>query len=151
MASKIALSDMLGAIDKNDIYFYRNLDEEQKKEFSSWMAMRWASSATGDALLHHIMMTNEIVNKDFSVIAKHPELQWMLLAITGTGSKQRHEWIKPPRGKKKNKVQTFLREIYPDMKDEDLELLEQINSVKELKELAADHGYQKSDIKDIFK
>lgn len=142
---------MLTAIDTNDKMFYRNLTPEQKKEFSPWLAMRYASSCKGNAAEYSLLFTNEIVNKNFSDLYHHPELQWMLLSLCGIGKRQQHEFIRPGKKGKKNKVQTFLSKIYPKLKLDELELLEHMNTPAELKSLARDHGYQESDIKDIFK
>ena len=85
-SAKIPLRTMLQAIDTNDFDFYSRLDKEQRKAFSPWLAMRYASSASGMAAYHYLIMVNHIVNVDFSVFKKHPELQWKLLAVCGQGS-----------------------------------------------------------------
>lgn len=149
--SKVPLKSMLSAIDRNDKMFYNKLTPEERKDFSPWLAMRYASACQGDYAAHYLIMTHEIVNKNFSDLSKHPELQWMLLSICGVGSNQFHPFIRPGGGKKKSKIQGLLREIYPIKKTDDLELLEQLNSKADLKQLARDYGYQESEIKDIFK
>lgn len=149
--SKIPLNDMLLAIDTGDLYFYNNLDSDQRKDFSPWLAMRYASNVSGDYSMYYISMVNDIVNKDFSILNKHPELQWKLLAVCGIGTKQYHPFVPPGKRKKKSKIQDLLAEIYPHMKISDLEMLEEINTKTELKELATDYGYTKKEISEIFK
>lgn len=153
MAKKpaIPLKEIMGALDKKDKGYYNRLDAEKKKAFSAWMMMRYASSVQGSNSAHYLFMVNELVNKEFSEISKHPELQWLLMSACGSGKIEFHPYIKPPNArKKKDKVSEFLSGIYPYMKTEDLVLLTEINSKDELKELARSHGYDDKTIKDIF-
>lgn len=150
MASKIPLKAMLAAMDRGDTKFYSKLDDEQKKEFSPWLAMRWASCVKGDLAEHYLLMVNGIVNNEFSSMSKHPELQWQLIAVCGSGRTQFHQWVKPPKKKGKNKVQAFLALAYPNAKSDELELLEKISSKAELKDLARDMAYTDKEIKGLF-
>ena len=96
-------------------------------------------------------MTNELVNKDFMEVSKHPELQWLLLSACGVGKIQFHPYLKPPNArKKKDKISNFLSDIYPHIKNDEIELMLQINSKEQLKELAVAHGYDDKSIRDIF-
>ena len=150
-APAIPLKDIMAALDKRDRKYYNNLTPEQKKAFSSWMMMRYASSVQGKDAAHYIYMTNELVNRDYSEVSKHPELQWLLLSACGVGKVQFHPYLKPPNAKKKKeKVSEFIYSILPHMKGEEVDLLKQINSKDELKEYARSHGYDDKTIKDIF-
>ncbi len=150
-APAIPLKDIMAALDKRDRGYYNRLTSEQKKAFSSWMMMRYASSVQGKDAAHYIYMTNELVNRDYSEVSKHPELQWLLLSACGFGKVQFHPYLKPPNAKKKkDKVSNFVAEIFPHIKNDEIELLLSINSKSELKELAKAHGYNDKSIKDIF-
>ena len=147
----IQLKDIMSALDKKDKNFYNKLKPEQKKAFSAWMMMRYASSVQGKDAAHYIYMTNELVNKDFMEVSKHPELQWLLLSACGVGKVQFHPYLKPPNSKKKkDKVSNFIADLYPYIKSDEIELMLQINSKQELKDLAIAHGYDDKSIKDIF-
>lgn len=147
----IPLKSIMSALDKKDKKFYNNLSDEQKKAFSAWMMMRYSSSVQGRDAPHYIYMTNELVNKDFSEVSKHPELQWLLLSACGVGKVQFHPYLKPPNSKKKkDKVHEFISEIFPLMKSEEVDLLININTTEELKDFAKAHGYNDKSIKDIF-
>ena len=150
-SAKIPLRTMLQAIDTNDFDFYSRLDKEQRKAFSPWLAMRYASSASGMAAYHYLIMVNHIVNVDFSVFKKHPELQWKLLAVCGQGSSTNHPYVAPGKKKKKNKLEKLLRNTYPTLNKTELELLVEINDEVALKELAQDSGYDDKEIKELFK
>jgi len=140
----------MAALDKKDRGFYSRLTDEQKKAFSAWMMMRYASSVQGRNVEHYILMVNELVNKDFSVLSKHPELQWLLLSSCGSGKIEFHPYIKPPNArKKKDTVKTELSKIYPSIKNDELDLLISLNTKQELKELFQTHGYDDKTIGDI--
>jgi len=47
MTDKIPLNDVLNAIDKRDFGWYSRLPDEQKKKWSSWLFIRYASSVKG--------------------------------------------------------------------------------------------------------
>lgn len=148
--STLGLDRELPAMDYRKLDFYANLTPEEKKELSPWVLMRFMSSSQGDAI-HHLTMVNDLVNVDFSVIAKHPELQWKLLAMCGTKKKQYHPWIAPPKGVKKNRLEEAVLQHYPLMKDDELELFLQVNSKEELEEFFRDNGYDDKAIKELFK
>lgn len=148
----IPLKTMLEAVDTNDFAFYSRLTEEQKKAFSPWMAMRYVSSATGNMTAHYLLMVNDIVNRDFSALKHHPDLQWKLLAVCGCGRPTFHPWIPPGKGKRKSsKVKDLLHSVYPQMGYDDIDLLAAINTEDDLRMLAEDMGMDAKDIKDLFK
>lgn len=147
----IPLKYVMAAIDKKDRNFYNNLSDEQKKSFSAWMMLRYCSSVQGKEAANYIYMTNELLNVNFMETYKHPELQWLLMSACGTKKIQFHPYIKPPNSKKKkNKVTEFVNNLYPLMKDDEVELFLNINSTDELKNLAKANGYADKDIADIF-
>ena len=148
---QIPLKDVMKAIDKKDRTFYNSLNDDQKKAFSAWMMMRYASSVQGRNAEHYILMVNELVNKEFSSLSKHPELQWLLLSSCGSGKVEFHPYIKPPNArKKKDTVKTELSKIYPTVKNDELDLLVNLNTKQELKELFQLHGYDDKSIGDIL-
>jgi len=149
--AKIPLKTMLEAIDRNDFDFYARLDDDQKKTFSPWLAMRYASSASGMAAYHYLLMVNDIVNVDFSILKEHPELQWKLLAVCGIGKPTYHPYVAPGKKKKKNKLEKLLMERYPTLNKMELDLLIEINDTESLKELARDTGKDDKEIKELFK
>lgn len=147
--STLTLQVELPAMDLRNMDFYAKLSDEHKKEISLWVLMRFMSSSQG-ATEHHIMMVNDVVNHNFSNISKHPELQWKLLALCGTGKKQFHPWIAPPRGIKKNKLEEAVLKHYPLLKDSDLELLLKLNTQADWEAFFKDNGYDDKTIKELF-
>lgn len=148
--STLPLQSELNAMDLSDMNFYKNLSDVHKKEISLWVLMRFMSSSQG-AAEHHLMMVNDLVNHNYNNLAKHPELQWKLLALCGTHKKQFHPWIPPPKGIKKNKVEAAVLEIYPLLRDDELELLLKLNTQKDLELFFKENGYDDKSIKELFK
>lgn len=149
---KIDLFPMLKAVDQGDTEFYNRLSAEQKKSFSAWTTMIWASAiANKKEAPYYLEMVNEYVNKNMTTLSKHPELLWKLTTIVGIGDSHKHEWPGSPQSKKKNKIQEFLSQIYPGMNMRDLEMLEQINTKADLRELARQHNYTEKEIKEFIK
>lgn len=146
----LPLSLELSAMDNGNMEFYISLTPEQKKEISLWILMRYMSSSQGDAV-QHLTLVNDIVNIDFNIISKHPELQWKLLALCGTNKKQFHAWIPPGRKAKKNKLEEALINLNPLLKDDELELLQLINTLDDFKDYFKENAFDDKTIKDIFK
>jgi hypothetical protein len=148
----LPIQTVMRAMDKKDHGFYHTLTDQQKKDYSAWMMLRYASSVQGAGAPMHIYLVNELVNLEFTSIYKHPELQWMLFAAAGSGKLQHHQYIKPPTSrKKKSKKAEFISEIYPELKSDEIDLLLSMNNVDELKQLAKNHGLSDKDIEDIFR
>jgi hypothetical protein len=76
---------------------------------------------------------------------------WQLLSMCGHESKKifYHEWIGFKK-KKDNKRIKFLNLVYPDMKDDEIELLAKLSELSELKSMAEDLGYSKEEIAKLF-
>ena len=156
MAKKpqIPLADVMLAIDRKNRSWYDNLNDEQKKELNAsvWMMMRFASSVQGAHAASYLFMVNECVNKNFMDLSKHPELQWLLFTLCGSGKKEYHPYIKPPTSrKKKNKVAEWLSEQYPLLKADEIAMLQEINDTEDFKILARESGMTDSEIKELFK
>ena len=152
---KLDLTKLLEALDRRDFSFYSKLTDEEKKGFTGIVALRYMSSVpdNGSDLSEYFIGTANEANLHFwnSEMTKHPELQYMLLAMCGLGTKQWHPWIKGPAKKKKSKILTILKKYYPTANDEELEFFLSINSKDELLEIAQMLGYQDDEMKDIKK
>jgi hypothetical protein len=130
MATKAPMLDMfkrvLPALDTRNRALYENLSEEEMKGFSPWLVQRYLSSAesANNAIIeHYLIMTNEIVNVNFSEV-KDPEMTWKLMSMVGIGKSLKHPYIAPGGGKrkKKNAFRSWLREQYPHLDDQELDI-----------------------------
>jgi len=146
-AKQIPLNKILSALDRKDRDFYDNLDPDEKKAFSPFLMLRYASSIKGDPELEHyyIASTNYYANPGIleSPLPKHPKLQWLMFTAVSPGvGNMNHVWIKQ-KPKPKNAgsaLRKDLAQIYPAMKDYDLDVLSQLVTRKEITALKKDYG-----------
>lgn len=151
MTDKLNIAYEMRAFDNKDRNFYRDLTDEERKKFSTYLMIRWGSSVQGSSELqqYYLLSCNENLNKYFFDLAKYPELQWLSATTVSPGMGTfRHDWIKQKkRGNSNNKSIKFLRQFYPEYKEDELELLAAINTVEDLKQLAREHGWDDRKIK----
>jgi len=146
------LKDILACIDSNGIEIWDELDDDQKKEVNFWLLNRYTSSVVGtskDNVALAVLKTNEFYNKNWNTIGiKHNrKLLWQLLCMSGLGEIQEHKWIGFKKKEGNNsKVEKFLKDLYPNMKEDEVELLARISTKTEIRELAKDLGYETKDI-----
>lgn len=142
--------DIIPALDRRDKKYYSRLNEEQQKDISTWTLTRWMSSIARNTAIQ-LSNVNMVVNTSSKFISKHKELQWMLLAISGTGKSEHHEWIIPPRGLQKNKIEEIILQYFPSLNSDELELFLQINDVLAIEEFLKDNGIDDKSIRELFK
>jgi len=140
------------ALDMDAKGAYKEWTEEERKELNFWLLNRYASSVSGsqDAKEWAVIATNEYYNKNWNVLGtRHPQLQWQLLCAThnATRKSRHHQWLGLKQKGSDNKAVKFLKEMFPNMKIDEVELLARISTTKELKELAEQHGMDKKDVK----
>jgi len=142
--SKLPVKDILAAIDMNAKSVWNELSDEEKKQVSFWLLNRYVSSVSGnrDKQELAVFKTNEYYNKNWNVLGtRHPKLQWQLLCNTGnTGKIEFHPWIGLKQKGSDDKAIKLLQQIYPNMKNDEVEILARISTKKELKEIAEEHG-----------
>lgn len=117
---------VLPALDTRNKTLYENLSEEEMKGFSPWLVQRYLSSAesANNAIIeHYLIMTNDIVNVNFSEV-KDPEMTWKLMSMVGIGKSLKHPYIAPGGGKrkKKNAFRAWLSELHPHLDDQELDI-----------------------------
>jgi hypothetical protein len=127
--SKLDLKNELAALDGKDRDFYDSLDDSERKKFSSYILLKFAANVEGsrDLQEYYLLSANE-QNKNFWSLTRHPKLQWLSLSAISPGvGSQRHYWIKASKTAASKKMQR-LSEIYPNARQEELEILDAINS-----------------------
>jgi len=160
MAEKLNLKQILGCVDMNYKGAWKEFLDEERKSVGFWLLNRYVSSLGNNNKSPYqkynskqvesaILKTNEYYNKHFNTIGVgkengHPELMWQLLCISGaTGNLEFHPYIGFKKKTTNNKAVNFLLELYPNMKQEEVELLAELSSKKELEQLAEEHGIEK--------
>jgi len=136
------LKAMLSAVDKRNKDWYNKLNDDDKKLFAPFIAMRYVSSVKGDTFFqeHYLEMCNEFVNKHhWSLSKNHKGLLWKLMAMCGAYENFFHQYQAAPKKQTKNKFTQFLLDKNPNMKMDDAELLSSIMSKKEQDQFVKDH------------
>ena len=148
---KLNIGYEMTQLDRKNRDFYDELTPEERKKFSNFLMIRWGSSvqADGDIQAYYVMSCNENLNVNFFELSQHPKLQWLSATTVSPGiGTFRHQWIAP---KKKegadNKTSKMLREIYPHLKEDEIDILRRLNSKDDIKQLARDHGWTDERIK----
>jgi len=153
MSDRIELKEKIAFVDLNVRAAWDEMTPEQQKSLKSeyFILNRYISNVKGQSreLQEHFVLTvNEYFNKHWNDLQKHPKLLWLLLCMCSYNGEKTffHEWLgnkKKAGGGKKIK---FLEEIYPSRKRDELELLAQLSTDKDLKELARKHGMDEATI-----
>ena len=148
---KLSINNEMAQLDAKNYDFYDELNEEERKKFSTYLMLRYAASVQGSPDLQewYLRATNDRVNQNFFDLNRHPKLQWLLCATISPGmGLQRHYWQAAKKKDSSNsKAVKFIIRLYPHIKQDEAELLAEINSDKELKELAKKMGMTDQDIK----
>lgn len=152
MSDKLNINSELRALDTKDRDFYDNLTDEEKKKFSPYLMLRYGASVEGNSDFQdwYLRSTNERVNQNFFDVStsQHKKLQWLLCTtISPNMGSMRHYWLGAKKSGKDNKAVKFLTKLYPTAKDDEIELLAELNSKDDLKQLAREHGWDDKRIK----
>jgi hypothetical protein len=158
MSEKIELKDKLAAVDMNYKGLWDELNAEQQKALKSelFILNRYISNAQGNREIqeHFVLTVNEYFNKNWNLLQKHPKLLWQLLCMCGHESQKIffHQWIgfKKKQGNSNNKITKFLLELYPNKKQDEIEMMSQMMTTAEAKKLAQQYGYDDKRIAKLF-
>ena len=138
MSDKLNIANEMRQFDRKNRSFYDELTAEEKKKFSNYLMIRWGSAVEGSRELQefYVISCNERLNKHFFDVSKHPKLHWLMAtSVSPDLGTPRHPWIAP---KKKDATLTGKRkqlaEIYPHLKDDEINVLAEITSQKEINE-----------------
>jgi hypothetical protein len=156
MSDKIELKEKLAAVDLGAVSMWDEMSTEQQKSLKNefFILNRYISNVKGqsrEVQEHFVLTVNEYFNKYWYDLQRHPKLMWQLLCMCSHESRKifYHEWIGFKR-KKENKRITFLSTIFPNTKQDELELMTELYSLAELKDLARDYGYSDEEISKIL-
>ena len=149
---KLSINIEMLQLDSKNIKFYDQLDNEERKKFSTYLMMKYSANVDGSADLQewYLRASNDRVNQHFFDIGQHPKLQWLLCTTVSPGmGQQRHYWLSAKKKESSNSAKTikFLTKIYPNMKTDEIELLAEINHLDDIKSMAKNMGMSDQDIK----
>jgi hypothetical protein len=150
----IDIKDILNSLDMRDIQWYDNLSDDEKHKISNWQIMRFMSACqtnNKEIEFHYLTLTNDIVNVNFNLLKKYPDLQYKLLQIVGIGKKQYHPWIPPSKREKDSKLISWLCDRFPTYSyDEILDLL-LINKKEDIILFLQDNGLSDEEINEFIR
>ena len=154
MSEKIELKEKLTAVDQNVRELWDAMDADQQKSLKQefFILNRYISNVQGqkqEIQEHFVLTVNEYFNKHWNLLQKHPKLLWLLLCMCSYNGKTVffHQWL----GNKKktgngNKKVKFLEEIYPNRKRDEIEMLAELATDKDIKDLARKYGMDEASI-----
>jgi hypothetical protein len=154
MSEKIELKEKIQAVDQNVRELWDAMDEDQRKSLKQefFILNRYISNVKGqkqEVQEHFVLTVNEYFNKHWNTLQKHPKILWQLLCMCSYNKETTffHEWMgfKKKEGGNNKKLK-FLAELYPAQKMDELELLANISTDKEIKELARKYGMDEATI-----
>ncbi len=143
-------NSVLPNLDAGNFEFYNSLTDQQKKEFSPFVIMKFMSAVRNKKdIPYHLIAVNRAVNRDFWELSDYPDLQYLLLAACGSGSKKRHYF--PGKQLSDTPIFKFLKDCYPFMKADEVQMFLDINGPDDIIQLAKDFGMQDSELKKFMK
>jgi hypothetical protein len=151
---KLNIGYEMTQLDRKNRNFYDELTDEERKKFSTYLMVRWSSSvqADGDIQAYYVMSCNENLNTNFFDLSQHPKLQWLCATTVSPGiGTFRHQWISPKKKEGSDaKISKALRALFPDLKEDEIDVLRRINTKDDIKQLAREHGWTDDRIKKEF-
>jgi hypothetical protein len=150
MSSSLEIKYEMQAFDRKDRAYYDNFTDVDRKKFSTYLMLKYGANVGGnqDLQSYYIMATNERVNKNFFDLGRHPKLQWLCCTtVSPQMGSQFHYWLNAKKKEGNNKVQKFLAKLYPTLKQDEIDLLAQINDKRDIERLARELGFDDKQIK----
>jgi hypothetical protein len=143
---------VLSAIDLKDYKYFDNLTEEQQKEISPYLLLRWNSTVHGnnDISKYYALSSNSFINENFWDYSNNKKFCWLLLCASSPGiGKQKHYWLGSAKGKNDSKLKKILLELLPNKKENDIDLMLKINSKEEIFEWLRSLGWDEQRLKEL--
>jgi len=136
MSDKLNIANEMRMFDRKARTFYDDLTPEEKKKFSNYLMIRWGSAVEGSRELQefYVIACNERLNKHFFNVGKHPKLQWLMATSVSPGlGTPRHPWIAPRKKEAGlSAKRKALMAMYPTYKDDEIDVMAQITTQKEI-------------------
>lgn len=138
MSDKLNIANEMRQLDRKNRSFYDELTPEERKKFSNYLMIRWGSAVDGNSELqeYYVQSCNHYLNTHFFDVNRHPKLQWLMATAVSPGlGAQRHPWIAPRKKEAGlSAKRRALMEMYPDYKDDEIDVMCEITTQKEIDE-----------------
>jgi hypothetical protein len=136
MSDRLNIANEMRQFDRKNRHFYDELTPEERKKFSNYLMIRWGSAVEGSRELQefYVIATNERLNKHFFGVSRHPKLQWLMATtVSPDMGTPRHPWIAPRKKEAGlSAKRRALMTMYPDYKDDEIDVMCEITSQKEI-------------------
>jgi hypothetical protein len=136
MSDKLNIANEMRQFDRKNRDFWDELTAEEKKKFSNYLMIRWGSAVDGSRELqeYYVQSCNHYLNKNFFDLSRHPKLQWLCAtAVSPNLGTPRHPWIAPRKKEAGlSAKRKALQEIFPHYKDDEIDVMAEITSQKEI-------------------
>jgi len=136
MSDKLNIANEMRMFDRKVRTFYDELTPEERKKFSNYLMIRWGSAVDGNRELqeYYVQSCNHYLNKHFFNVGRHPKLQWLMATSVSPGlGNQRHPWIAPRKKEAGlSAKRKALMAMYPTYKDDEIDVMAQITTQKEI-------------------
>ena len=149
--AKLDIKRELSAVDNKNYDFYDNLTEDERKEFSPFILMRYVSNVKSDRETQEWFLerTHELVNKHHWQLSRdHKALLWKLYAATGVGVTCFHPYLAAGKKQKINKIERLLADLNPGMKTSDIKLWADLMTDADRQEFFDSLGFDKKQRKE---
>ena len=147
---KLSIGNEMAQFDSKNREFFDELTDEERKKFSPFLMIRYGSSVSGSRDLQefYLIATNERLNKKFFAVntAQHKKLQWLMATTVSPGlGNFRHNWIAPRKKEPgAGSMRKQLADLFPHLKDDEVDLLAQITTKKEIDIYLRELGQEKT-------
>ena len=147
---KLSIGNEMAQFDSKNREFFDELTDEERKKFSPFLMIRYGSSVSGSRDLQefYLIATNERLNKKFFAVntAQHKKLQWLMATTVSPGlGNFRHNWIAPRKKEPgTGSMRKQLMELFPHLKDDEIALLAEITTKKEIDTYLRELGQEKT-------
>ena len=147
MTDKLSIANEMKMFDHKVRDFYDDLSDDERKKFAPFLMIRWGSAVEGSRDLQefYVISTNERLNKHFFNVGKHPKLQWLMATSVSPGlGTPRHPWIAPRKKEAGlSAKRKALMAMYPTYKDDEIDVMAQITTQKEIDAYNKSAGIEK--------
>jgi hypothetical protein len=145
MSDPLNIHNEMRALDLKQRDWYDQLEPEHQRKFSPYLMIRWGSSVQGSSELqeYYLLSTNQRLNRHFFGInaARHKKLLWLMAtAVSPDLGSHKHVWIAQKREERNTEKTRLIRELWPHLDEPEVELMAEINTIKQLRDHARLHG-----------
>jgi hypothetical protein len=151
--NKLDIKVEMTALDRKQRDFYNSLTAEEKKKFSAFSMLKCSSAVTNggfDLEAYYLRATNDNVNTNFFELNRHTQLQWLLFTTVSPGLGTQRHYYPRSESKKKNTKHQILQGFYPMLKQDEIELLAELNDIRDIEDLARQNGWTDQELR-VFK